>query len=228
MAIVVGIDGSGSAIFPGSGRDTAYDVEFAKSFVSRICKNKGPNRAYFRGPVRFGGGMIEAVAGGHQFIKNRRAAGVREPILLTGYSRGAAGVVAIAARLKRESINVATLMLFDCVDRQGDIDAEIIPNNVGHVMHVVRDPRSSSRESFSNDGLKFSPPTVFPNAYKFMCTHGGMGGCPWKPERGQKPTDLIDEGFPDGMTKITFAADAAVSEQVWNHCQQFLRTHGFV
>lgn len=90
MPIVVGIDGSGSAIFPGSGRDADYDVEFANSFVSRLCRNRGPNKAYFRGPVCFGGGTVEAISAGHRFVKARRAAGVREPILFTGYSRGAA------------------------------------------------------------------------------------------------------------------------------------------
>ncbi|NOT48689.1 MAG: hypothetical protein HOP17_13185 [Acidobacteria bacterium] len=174
--------------------------------------------------------MIEAVSAGHRFIMARRAAGIGGPILLTGYSRGAAGVVAIAARLQRESpaINVGAMMLFDCVDRQGDIDAEVIPNNVAYVQHVIRSPLSGSRESFSNDGLRYRHPTIFPTAYSFMCTHGGMGGCPWTLGPGQRPTDLIDEGFPDGMTRITFAGDAAVSSQVWNQCQPFLRTHGFI
>lgn len=95
-------------------------------------------------------------------------------------------------------------------------------------MHVIRSPLSGSRESFSNDAINHSTPTVFPPATPFMCTHGGMGGCPWTPGPGQKPTDFINERFPDGITKITFAADAAVSAQVWNHWQPFLRTHGFV
>ncbi len=230
MAIVVGIDGTGGAIFPGRERDREYDQAFAHSFVSRLCRNQGINRAYFRGPVRFGGGMLEAIAGGLQFIEERLTAGVRDPILLTGYSRGAAGVVALAARLQRRrpSLNVAAMMLFDCVDRQGDIDADVIPNNVGYVYHVIRNPRSRSRESFGNDGLRYSPPTVFPSAYSFMCTHGGMGGVPWTPEPGQSMHDRINEGFPDGETAITFAQDAAVSSQVWSHCQPFLQKHGFI
>lgn len=228
MAIVVGIDGTGSAFIPGSGRDREYDVAFANSFVARICRNGGPNKAYFRGPVALGGGLPEAIAGGIQFIRSRRAARVMDPILLTGYSRGAAGVVAMAARLQREGIGVRALLLFDCVDRHLAIDAEVIPNNVEHVYHVIRDPNSGSRESFGNDGLRYRPPTVFPEAYAFMCTHGGMGGCPWTPAAGQRQTDFINEGGTDGSTRITFAQDAAVSQQVWNHCQSFMRTHGFI
>ncbi len=228
MAIVVGIDGTGSAFLPGSGRDREYDIAFANSFVSRICRNGGPNKAYFRGPVALGGGLPEAISGGLQFIRSRRAAGVREPIVLTGYSRGAAGVVSMAARLQRERIDVRALLLFDCVDRHLAIDAEVIPNNVGFVQHVIRDPRSGSRESFGNDGMRYQAPTVFPAAYTFMCTHGGMGGCPWTPGPGQRLTDRIDEGGTDGMTNITFAQDAQVSTQVWNYCLPFMRTHGFI
>lgn len=228
MAIVVGIDGTGSAFLPGAGRDRAYDISFANSFITRICRNGGPNKAYFRGPVALGGGLPEAISGGIQFIRSRRAARVMEPILLTGYSRGAAGVVSMAARLQRERINVQAMLLFDCVDRHLAIDADVIPNNVGHVFHVIRDPRSGSRESFGNDGMRYSPPTVFPTAYSFMCTHGGMGGCPWTPGPGQRMTDLINEGGMDGGTNITFAQDAAVSKQVWSHCQGFMKQHGFI
>lgn len=228
MAILVGIDGTGSAVFPGETRDREYDIAFANSFVSRICRPGGPNTRYFRGPVMLGGGLLEAVVGAVNFVKQRQQAGVREPVIMTGYSRGAAGVVAAAERLKRERINVQALMLFDCVDRSGDIDADVIPNNVGHVYHVIRNPDTSSRESFDNDGLRYSAPTVFPTAYSFMCTHGGMGGCPWTPKAGERMSDFINEGGFDGKTKVTYEQDAAVSMQVWAHCQPFLRQHGFI
>ncbi|MCC6536487.1 MAG: hypothetical protein IT162_02995 [Bryobacterales bacterium] len=39
---------------------------------------------------------------------------------------------------------------------------------------------------------------------------------------------MIDEGFPDGKTTISFAKDAQVSEEVWRYVQPFLRTHGFL
>lgn len=227
MAIVVGIDGTGGGVFPGANRNARYDRDFANSFVRRIAGRGDPNRAYFRGPVTFGGGLMDAIDGGFQFILNRQAAGVTEPVLLTGYSRGAAGVVALANRLKDRNIDVEALLLFDCVDRHIGIDAEVIPDNVGYVMHVVRDPRSESRESFGNDGLRYRSPTVFPKAYSFLCTHGGMGGTPWQPEPGTLMTDLIDEGFPDGITTISYAEDARVSARIWSFVQPFMQEHGF-
>ncbi len=228
MPIVIGIDGTGSAVTPGASRDRQYDIDFANSFVRKIANTGKPNSRYFRGPVALGGGLMDAINGGFNFIVSQRRAGVNEPILLTGYSRGAAGVVSLAGKLKREGIDVKALLLFDCVDRHLFIDAESIPNNVGFVHHVIRDPASKSRESFSNDGMRYSPPTVYPAAYTFMCTHGGMGGTPWTVPRGKLPTDLIDEGGVDGMTTISYRQDAFVSQRVWNFCQPFMRDHGYI
>jgi hypothetical protein len=228
MAIIVGIDGTGGGTFPGADRDRQYDIDFAHSFVRRIAHNTGPNSKYLRGPVTLGGGLVAAIDEGFRFITSRQAAGVREPIVLTGYSRGAAGVVSLAKKVKDAGKNVRALMLFDCVDRHLFIDAEVIPNNVGYVMHVIRHPDSGSRESFSNDGMRFSPPTVYPAAYTFMCTHGGMGGCPWVVPVGASPSDYIDEGGTDGMTNITYQQDWTVSPTVWAYVQPFLRTHGFI
>lgn len=228
MAIVVGIDGTGDAIVPGADRDIAYDITFANSFVRKLCGMGGVNKRYFRGPVALGGGLVSAIEGGVRFIEGRRRAGVTDPVVLTGYSRGAAGVVSMAKQLQRLRINVQALMLFDCVDRHLFLDADEIPNNVGFVQHVIRDPRSGSRESFDNDAMLFRPPTVYPAAYAFMCTHGGMGGLPWTPGPGQSMSDLVDEGGVDGATNITFANDALVSKQVWAYCQPFLNTHGFI
>jgi hypothetical protein len=55
-----------------------------------------------------------------------------------------------------------------------------------------------------------------------------MGGCPWVAPAGTSPGTLIDEGFPDGLTNISYAQDASVSQQVWQHCQTFMQTHGFL
>ena len=227
MAILVGIDGTGSDVTPGAARDARYDIAFANSFVTRLCRNK-PNAAYWRGPVALGGGLVPAINGAYNYIVQRRQQNSSEPILLTGYSRGAAGVVSLAAKLKDNNISVRAMLLFDCVDRHMFIDAEVIPNNVGYVHHVIRHPNSGSRESFSNDGLSYYPPTVYPAAYQFMCTHGGMGGCPWTAPPGTPPGTLINEGGVDGMTNISYANDALVSTQVWAHCQTFMRTHGFL
>lgn len=228
MPIIVGIDGTGGGALPTAARDRRYDEDFKNSFVKRICK-PADNSKYFRGPVTFGGGLMDAIAGGYRFVLERRKiVGNDMPVLLTGYSRGAAGAVCVAKRLNDDGIKVRAIMLFDCVDRHIAIDASVIPRNVEYVCHVIRDPLSESRESFSNDGLKYYPPTVFPAAYSFMCTHGGMGGTPWKIPQGASPTDFIDEGFPDGMTKITYRQDEFVSQSVWNFVKPFLKTHGFI
>jgi len=228
MPIIVGIDGTGGGAVPTAARDRRYDEDFKNSFVKKIC-SPADNTKYFRGPVTFGGGLMDAINGGFNFVINRRKiVGDDVPVLLTGYSRGAAGAVCIAKKLKDKNVKVRAIMLFDCVDRHIGIDASVIPQNVEYVCHVVRDPLSESRESFSNDGLKYYPPTNFPAAYKFMCTHGGMGGTPWKVPNGGSPTDFIDEGFPDGMTKITYKQDEFVSKTVWNFVKPFLKTHGFI
>ena len=228
MAILVGIDGTGGEFTPGAGRDARYDVDFADSFVSRLCGRGRPGTAYWRGPVALGGGLVPAIKGAYNYIVERRRQNSSDPVLLTGYSRGAAGVVSLAKKLKDNNINVRAMLLFDCVDRHMFIDADVIPNNVGFVHHVIRDPASGSRGSFGNDGMNSSAPTVYPAPYTFMCTHGGMGGCPWVPEPGVATSTLIDEGGVDGMTNISYAADALVSTQVWNFCQPFMCTHGFI
>ena len=228
MPILVGIDGTGGGAFRGAARDQRYAADFANSFVRRLCPEGRIDGKYFPGPATFGGGLVDAVDRGLAFIKASKAAKPNLAVLLMGYSRGAAGAVAVAKKLKGASIDVSALLLFDCVDRHLFIDAEIVPNNVGHVMHVIRDPRSKSRESFGNDGLQYTTPTIYPAPRPFLCTHGGMGGTPWLPGPKQPVTDLIKEGLPDGKTTISFAEDARVSQQVWNFVQPFCSTHGFI
>ncbi len=232
MPIVIGIDGTGSAIIPGAGRDRDYDRDFANSFVKRICSTGGGTRGYLRGPVGLGGGLRSAVNGGYNFIKQKRNEGDSSDVLLTGYSRGAAGVIMIAKKLQGDNIPVKAMMLFDCVDRYLFGDASVIPQNVEIVKHVIRDPLAKSRHSFGNDGMRYHPPTVYPTIIKFMCTHGGMGGTPWVKPRDKMWTDLIDEGALEqpynATTAISYQKDQDVSERIWSHCQIFMRDYGFV
>jgi len=232
MPILVGIDGTGGGASPTRARDDRYVFEFANSFVSRLCKRR-PNAQYNRGPVTFGGGLDVAIANGMRFIEEkRRTLGANEPILLTGYSRGALGVLVIAQRLQRQNINVQAALLFDCVDRHGDYDAESVPNNIAHVMHLIRDPAANSRHSFGNDAMSHRSPTKYQGPFTFMCTHGGMGGTPWARPSDAQPGDLIDEGaieqWYNSTTAISYEQDARVSGEVWAFCQGFIRTHGFM
>ena len=48
---------------------------------------------------------------------------------------------------------------------------------------------------------------------EFLATHGGLGGVPW-PRGDKDPGELIDEGFPDGLTSITYKMDEMGSELV--------------
>jgi hypothetical protein len=227
MSIIVGIDGTGADILPGRSRDTSYEATFANSFVSRLCKEQGAsNKKYLKGPVLLGGLLEEAIREGHIFIHTRRQAGVNDPILLTGYSRGATGVVNIAKILERQNIEVKAMLLFDCVDRHAGVDAVAIPKNVGHVLHVLRAPESGSRGSFSNAARRYDPPTRYEEAI-FHCTHGGMGGVPWPVPTGQLPSDFIVESWPDGKTNVTYAQDARGAERIWTYVKPFIGKHGF-
>lgn len=226
MAILFGIDGTGAT------NDNKYRENTADSFVRRLCE-QGPVavKSYERGPTTVGFKMMHAIRAGVRFIKTQRAAGNDEPILLTGHSRGAAGVVVVAERLQEDGIDVHALMLFDCVDRHIFIDASVIPNNVGKVLHIRRDRMARSRESFGNDGTRWNPPTNYEERF-FVGTHGAMGGTFWKPEGNPPPSDkswgeIVDEGFPDGKTRVTFAQDKNCSEAIWANALPFLRDNGF-
>jgi len=226
-----GIDGTGPV------SNSTYGRDFANSHVKKLCSGKDE---YARGPIGPGGGMPEGIAAGMGAIKAKMLTDPDAPILLTGYSRGGLGAVVIAKKLKKEEIPVKAMLLFDCVDRHLAYDGSVIPNNVEFVHHVMRNPAARSRMSFGNDGTKSNPPTVY-TSKKYMCTHGAMGGTPWKPKPGQSRTEYIDEGFGEAYistgsvirsafyrTNITFAQDELASQQVWRDVQSFAQTHGFI
>lgn len=221
MPILVGIDGTGPFF------DSTYEAAFKNSFVRKICPEGNPNKKYFRGPIGPGGGLPEAINGGYQFIRNRLGwAGSDNSILLTGYSRGGLGVLVIAEMLRAQKIPVKAMMLFDAVDRHVAYSADSVPTNVEEVLHVRRNWSAGSRESFGNCGTSYSSPTKYTEKF-YRCTHGGVGGTPW--ECGDKnPNEFIDEGFPDGLTRVTFAEDGLVSAQVWRDIEPFLKKSKFI
>lgn len=237
MPILYGIDGTGPFF------DTTYAQNFANSHVRRICAS---GDEYSRGPIGPGGGLPEAIEAGMSVVLQKRRAFESQneqtcmlphlgDILLTGYSRGGLGVLEMARRLKGQNIPVKAIMLFDAVDRHAAYDAESVPNNVEHVLHVRRDPQARSRMSFGNCGTKFSPPTKYSQKF-FWCTHGAMGGTPWTLPQGVSSNEVIQEGTLEdaylrdwnARTNVTYAVDAARSVEIWNYCQSFLSTHKFV
>ena len=240
MTVLVGIDGTG----PVSDREYARD--FRGSFVRYICNHfpTPPRAHYIPGPrdshwdLHAGSTTTDLAEEGYYFARSRRG---DEDILLTGYSRGAAAVVAVAMELHEARIPVAAMMLFDCVDRNPTLNTRIIPPNVAEVIHVTRDPRAESRESFSNSGTHASSPTIYNGVrqtaafsrgtrVRFMGTHGAMGGVPWhwSLRGGEIGGRYVYEGDPDGVTTITYAEDLACSTRVWNFVRGSLRHLGFI
>jgi hypothetical protein len=248
MPIIVGIDGSSDDWFPettimgvtiiGAGRNNKYDKDFKDSFVSRICRKRPePNKKYLRGPVQLGGGLVSAISDATDFVIERFQVN-KEPVLLTGYSRGAAGAVCVAKKLRERNIYVKAMLLFDCVDRHLFVDAAVIPDNVENVHHVRRDPTTNSRNFFSNDGRIFAGMKGKYTEESYFCTHGAMGGVPWKPEPGQRMSDFVDEGIESkilawqgldwkGRTNVRFEQDARFSKLVWREVKPFMLKHGF-
>lgn len=245
-AIVFGIDGTDPYWFNRQARDEAYDKSFAKSFVRKICNTSGYPSKYERGPLIHGGNLVNAINIGIMFIQRELALDPTMDVLLTGYSRGAAGVITIAQNLAKV-IPIKAMMLFDCVDRSADVDSMLISDNVQNVLHVRRDPLSSSRETMGNSGYTYGAKTNYREAY-FMCTHAGMGGTPW-PLDGHDPNDFIFESgaakpkfkiahpgtawplpeIQDAGTTITYKQDKWVSEnKVWPYCEPWLLQQGFM
>lgn len=229
--IIFGIDGTDPAWTDNKERREVYDRNFSNSFVRRICHRAGG--MYERGPLLLGGTLLTAINTGIIKIQRLRRANRRRPVLLVGYSRGAAGVVVVAQQLKNASIPVKAMMLFDCVDRHMDIDSSVIPANVMNVRHARRDPDGSSRETMGVSGSKHVHPTKYMEEF-FMCTHAGMGGVPWRLAKGESETELIYEkgtasptGY-DGATRISYKQDSFVSDQVWQWAYPWLLKMGFM
>ena len=120
--------------------------------------------------------MAVIAAKGYEYVHLTLATQPKALIYLTGYSRGAAGVIAVAQRLAKDNVKVRAMMLFDAVDRAWGIDTEDIPNNVEHLVHARRDPYAFTRNSFGNCGTKWHTPTKC-EMKLFRGTHGAIGGC---------------------------------------------------
>lgn len=237
MIIFGGVDGTGEW------GNEGYETTFENSHVNNLYKhwNEGPSY-YKRGPVTLDNKIdnwtrLQAYRIFEFVTAHWRNAG-KKGVFLAGYSRGGAAVIEVAKWLKAENIPVDCLILFDPVDRTGQVgfpwrDTPIV-DTVRQVIYAQRSYLAKSRESFGNCG------TVIEDRSKtrldfniFNCTHGGVGGVPWTtPETG-----YINESFPDFMTTITVMQDRFGSEKVqmwaWNlifeaveKCKQRLEQEG--
>jgi hypothetical protein len=178
MDLFLGIDGSGES------DDKVYALDFANSFVKQFWRgglfNKG---GYLRGPGMMGSETRGLVNSGRAWVidavgdLNRHKTPYR--LFLSGYSRGGAAVTEIAFELKGLGINVHALLLFDAVDKSDLTNVDVVPSNVKYCYHAMRNPAAGSREFFGNCSTRAAGGVIF-EKQTFWCTHGAMGGTPWK------------------------------------------------
>jgi thioesterase domain-containing protein len=76
---------------------------------------------------------------GYSFLHLHRLTHPQAPVYLTGYSRGGAGVVAVATMLANDNVKIAGLALFDAVDRTLGATADEIQTNVERAIYARRD-----------------------------------------------------------------------------------------
>lgn len=220
-AILLGIDGTGPL------GNKEYRAEMHTSFVKYIVGHSPANaKRYERGPAFDGFDMATIAAKGYQHVHLNLAVHPKAPVFLTGYSRGGAGVIAVAQRLAKDGVKVSAMMLFDAVDRAIGVDSTDIPNNVERVVHARRDPYAFSRNSFGNCGTRWHAPTRCDMEF-FRGTHGAIGGCPWSVPPGGRADDMIKELGEATPTLITYAQDAHAAKEVWAWVKPRLTAHGF-
>jgi hypothetical protein len=187
-AILLGIDGTGEL------DDHAYGLEMHNSFVSYIVRHSAAHsKTYMRGPAYDGLDMGMVIGTGYEFVHLHKVAHPNARVLLTGYSRGAAGVIGVAARLAKDGVRVDGMVLFDPVDRSPTCDTDEISTNVLQAYQLRRMADTFSRVSFNNCGHIWRSPTHC-EVVRVWATHGGMGGVPWHARHGERPNDFVSEG----------------------------------
>ena len=156
----------------------------------------------------------------------------RRQLFMVGHSRGAAIIIHAARLLVSRGITVEAMFLFDAVARNLSLDAAVIPSNVRHCYHAMRDPAGNSRGSFGNCGTSAELPVDFqPRPMRrFFTTHGAMGGTPWgrTSDHMSSTGTFIAEGDPMGSTAITPEAELRGMNEVENWMWPHLRRHGVV
>lgn len=142
-AIVVGIDGTGSASYR---KEPGASPQFVEQILKRYDTGRG-DKFYHDGPENgqrlpstFGeDSQIENSA--YQFLTKRHAECPDQPIDLYGYSRGGFIAMQLAHRLAKDGIEVRHVGLLDPVDSDlGYGEAEGLPKNVKDAAVVVAAP----------------------------------------------------------------------------------------
>ena len=209
-----GVDGTGAW------NNKEYDKIFEHSFVRTLYKSwtLGP-RNYERGPVTTDFKPADFTYylawRTYSHVLSHWKTDGETAVFLAGYSRGAAAVIEVAKWLKARDVPVECLILFDPVDRTNQVgwpwkDTPIV-DTVRKYIYAKRSPAANSREvTMGNCGLKMwdGSNTVY---REFFATHGGLGGVPWP---GTNPKELINEGPPDGLTRVTVEQDRTGANDV--------------
>ncbi|MBB3950963.1 hypothetical protein [Aureimonas jatrophae] len=178
MDVYAGIDGTGPL------DNASYRTQFARSFVSRLQRERSWGKSYYlRGPTMDGQEtrqlsrqILREVEGDLHRTTARRV----ERVVVAGYSRGGAAAIRLCRELGRHGHAVDALLLFDAVDMSLTVAADLVPANVRTCFHARRDPASLSRSFWDNcgRGAEDASRTRYVEHF-FRCTHGGMGGVPW-------------------------------------------------
>ncbi len=214
-----GIDGTGSEWFS---RDAdSYREAYKNSHVRRLHDSWFGKRHYFEGPELLGLGTANIA---HRATRAVSATNGRRGVVLAGYSRGGAAAIVVAQQLAEQGVPIECLILFDAVHRSPAIGSTVIPGAVPLVLHAMRDPAASSRESFGSTGHELENPSRTQYERRlFRGTHGAIGGVPWEPKprsgRNRKRKTVMGhpvlEGGIDLSTNVTYAGDAVASREVW-------------
>lgn len=188
--MILGIEGTGSQ---GWGND-----DLMRTFVRRVLHQTTLRPAsYFIGPNDRGSdGLTIATAAKHAVESGRH----NKPVVMLGYSRGAAYCMWIAEQLQASGVTIDLLFMFDSVARQREFTIpDKVPSNVKVCYHAIRDPRAGSRYFFQNVGLTAENPraTRFTKKY-FFGSHGALGGVSW---------DAAKDEYGGTVGNATFTVD---------------------
>lgn len=134
----------------------------------------------------------------------------RNRVFIAGYSRGGAAAINASKLLNESKISVDCLLLFDAVDMTVGLDAQYIPNNVKYCFHATRHPATRSRSSWGNCGTQYDTSKTKYTNKMFFCTHGAMGGMPWKSGNSKGFIEEIDEDLPSARTVAVLSGSAAL------------------
>jgi hypothetical protein len=188
-------------------------VAMMSSFVGMIYYGSNlQNRRYYQGPDMFGFGpnFVSPQYLAQQIIKFWRQGDNK--IIMTGYSRGAAMVIAAAAILDQnpdaQDVTIEAMYLFDAVAKSPNgylfFGADCIPTNVRYCYHAIRwRTRARTLQSFNHP---FVPDLQAARAEVLSRGH-------------------IHESFPDGETFVTVEQEKRGSQEVHDWMWHFLPKH---